>query len=100
MPVVAAADGTVTFSGGVPNVGYGYYVMIDDGNGYTTLYAHLLAPSFLKAGDHVVQGQMIGLSGSTGHSTGPHLHFEIRLDGVPIDPLPVLAGLLPRPLQP
>jgi len=100
MPVVAAAGGTVTFSGGVPNAGYGYYVVIDNGNGYTTLYAHLLAPSYLKAGDHVAQGQMIGLSGSTGHSTGPHLHFEIRLDGVPIDPLPLLAGALPRPLQP
>ena len=99
-PIVAAAGGTVEFSGGDPNSGYGYYVELNDGSGYESIYGHMQAPSFLKVGDKVQQGQVIGISGTTGHSTGPHVHFEVRLNGVPIDPLPLLSGLLPKPLQP
>jgi murein DD-endopeptidase MepM/ murein hydrolase activator NlpD len=99
-PIVAAAAGTVIFSGGDTASGYGDYVELDDGNGYQTIYGHMMTPSFLKQGDHVAQGQLIGVSGSTGYSTGPHVHFEVRLNGVPIDPLPLLGGLLPKPLHP
>ncbi|HEY7294061.1 MAG TPA: M23 family metallopeptidase [Dehalococcoidia bacterium] len=100
LPVTAAASGTVTFSGGDPCCSYGYYVDITHPGGYVTRYGHLLTPSYLKPGDRVRQGQILGLSGSTGDSTGPHLHFEIRLNGVPLDPLKLLAGLLPQPLTP
>ncbi|GEM_PF-1345953 len=100
LPVTAAASGVVSFSGGDPCCGYGYYVDITHPGGYVTRYGHLLTPSYLKPGDHVRQGQIIGLSGSTGDSTGPHLHFEVRLNGVPLDPLRLLAGALPRPLSP
>lgn len=100
LPVTAAASGVVSFSGGDPCCSYGYYVDITHPGGYTTRYGHLLLPSYLKPGDPVRQGQIIGLSGSTGFSTGPHLHFEIRLNGVPLDPLKLLAGALPRPLSP
>jgi len=99
LPVTAAASGVVSFSGGDPCCDYGYYVDISHSGGYTTRYGHLLVPSYLKPGDHVRQGQIIGLSGSTGLSTGPHLHFEIRLNGVPLDPLRLLAGALPQPLS-
>jgi len=92
MPVTAAASGVVSFKGGDPCCSYGYYVDIIHPGGYMTRYGHLVVPSFLKPGQPVVQGQTIGLSGSTGFSTGPHLHFEIRLNGVPLDPLELIAG--------
>ncbi len=100
LPVTAAASGVVTFSGGDPCCSYGYYVDITHAGGYLTRYGHLLLPSYLKPGDQVRQGQVIGLSGATGLATGPHLHFEIRLNGVPLDPLKLLAGALPHPLAP
>jgi len=77
-PVMASAAGKVIVarSGGW-NGGYGYYVVISHGNGTQTLYAHLSAV-FVSVGQQVVQGQIIGNTGSTGKSTGPHLHFEIR----------------------
>ena len=92
MPVTAAASGVVSFKGGDPCCSYGYYVDIIHPGGYMTRYGHLVVPSFLKPGQPVVQGQTIGLSGSTGFSTGPHLHFELRLNGVPLDPLELIAG--------
>jgi murein DD-endopeptidase MepM/ murein hydrolase activator NlpD len=95
LPVHAAASGVVSFSGGNPCCDFGYYVDILHPNGYLTRYGHLLVPSPLKVGDAVTQGQMIGLSGSTGFSTGPHVHFEVQLNGVPVDPLRVLSGVLP-----
>jgi murein DD-endopeptidase MepM/ murein hydrolase activator NlpD len=80
-PAIIAADtGTVTYAGCI-NWGYGCHVVVDHGNGYQTLYAHMSAIS-VNAGQAVNQGQQLGIMGSTGNSTGPHLHFEIRLNGV------------------
>jgi len=87
-PLYAADSGLVVYSGSIGG-GYGLMIMIDHGNGYTTLYAHnssLLA----KCGQSVSKGQVIGYTGSTGNSTGPHLHFEVRLNGGFINPHYVL----------
>jgi murein DD-endopeptidase MepM/ murein hydrolase activator NlpD len=84
-PVKAVADGIVVKAGAIN--GYGDCVIIDHGNQYATLYAHASALS-VKAGDHVKAGQVIMASGNSGLSTGPHLHFEVRLLGTPIDPAP------------
>lgn len=95
-PVRAADAGTVvlatenTNSSGQP-VGFGIYVLIYHGGNLFTLYGHLSALS-VTAGQKVSTGQIIGLSGSTGNSTGPHLHFEVRQGQVPIDPLPLIVG--------
>lgn len=89
-PIGASRSGTVTFSGGDPCCSYGYYVIVDHGNGYSTLYAHLIAPPPVRAGQQVVQGQTVGYAGTTGNSTGTHLHFELRQDGVHLDPLRLL----------
>ncbi len=87
-PVLAADDGIVVLVGG-GEYGYGNYAVIEHQGGLTTLYGHL-SRSLVKAGDQVTQGQPVGLEGSTGNSTGPHLHFELRIDGKPVDPLPYL----------
>jgi murein DD-endopeptidase MepM/ murein hydrolase activator NlpD len=87
-PIMAAAAGVVSLSGTNPG-GYGNYVIIAHAQGYSTLYGHLLA-SLVRAGDVVTQGQQIALMGSTGLSTGPHVHFELRLNGQPKDPSPFL----------
>jgi murein DD-endopeptidase MepM/ murein hydrolase activator NlpD len=79
-PVLASDTGTVTFAGCI-DWGYGCHVMIDHGNGFQTLYGHLSQIS-VSAGQVVSQGQQVGVMGSTGRSTGPHLHFEIRSGGV------------------
>jgi len=86
-PVKAADSGYVALasSGGSWNTGYGNYIIIDHGNGFTTLYAHL-SSVFVKPGENVTRGEQIGLVGNTGHSTGPHLHFEIRFQGVQRNP--------------
>ncbi|MCL2355380.1 MAG: peptidoglycan DD-metalloendopeptidase family protein [Oscillospiraceae bacterium] len=87
-PIVAANDGLVIRS--TYAVGYGNMVMIDHGGGVITVYGHgsqLIA----NVGDHVQRGQLIMLAGSTGWSTGPHLHFEIRINGIFIDPLPYIT---------
>ncbi|NLY91430.1 MAG: peptidoglycan DD-metalloendopeptidase family protein [Firmicutes bacterium] len=81
--VLAADRGKVLISGW--NGGYGYYIAIDHGNGLSTAYAHN-SRLLVKEGDLVAQGQVIAKSGSTGLSTGPHLHFEVRKDGAPVDP--------------
>ena len=86
-PVSAAAAGTVVQAG--PAGTYGNLVTVRHGNGVETRYAHLSATT-VKAGDHVDAGQQIGNVGTTGYSTGPHLHFEVRKDGQPIDPAPFL----------
>jgi murein DD-endopeptidase MepM/ murein hydrolase activator NlpD len=89
-PVMAAATGTVV-TAGWNGGGYGNYVIIDHGNGYKTLYGHMLNASVsVKAGDKVRQGQRIGTMGSTGRSTGTHLHFEIMSSGGKLDPLRML----------
>ncbi len=86
-PVGAAAGGKVVHAG--PAGTYGNLVTVRHGNGYETRYAHLSAVT-VKQGDEVVPGQQIGAVGSTGHSTGPHLHFEVRHEGKAIDPAPLL----------
>jgi murein DD-endopeptidase MepM/ murein hydrolase activator NlpD len=83
-PIHAAAGGTVVLAGWVG--GYGNYTCIDHGGGLATCYAH--QSSFaVSAGAQVAQGQVIGYVGSTGHSFGAHLHFEVRINGTPVDPL-------------
>ena len=86
--VIASDGGTVVFSGCI-STGYGCHIIIDHGNGYQTLYAHLSAIN-AEAGNVVSQGQTIGRVGSTGRSTGPHLHFEIRKGGALQNPLSYL----------
>ncbi len=81
----AAADGIVTFSGWNRG-GYGYFVQIDHGNGLVTAYGHH-AKLYVSKGDSVTQGQPIGLCGTTGRSTGTHLHFEVRVNGQAVNPL-------------
>jgi LysM repeat protein len=83
--VTAADGGYVTYAGSGWNAGYGTHVIIDHGNGFATLYAHLNS-AFVSAGENVSAGQQIGTLGSTGNSTGPHLHFEIRYQGGPRNP--------------
>ncbi len=84
--IVAADSGTVLLSSWYG--GYGNCVMLDHGNGYVTLYAHMKAPSPLKVGATVTKGQtVVGYVGSTGDSTGPHLHFEIRKNGSTVNPM-------------
>ena len=85
----AAATGIVTFAGGNPCCSYGLYVVIDHGNGFTTLYAHLSLIG-VSVGQVIEQGQTLGLGGRTGFATGNHLHFEILFDGDPINPMPYL----------
>jgi murein DD-endopeptidase MepM/ murein hydrolase activator NlpD len=89
-PIVAARAGVVTFAGGNPCCSYGYYVEIDHGDGFRTLYAHLNAPPPVRIGQRVGQGQVVGYAGTTGYSTGVHLHFEVRRNGVPVNPLAFL----------
>ncbi len=85
-PILAADSGTVVVAGWPDNWGYGNRVMIDHGNGSTTLYAHLSVVQ-VSVGQRVNRGDVIGQMGSTGRSTGVHLHFEIRQGGVLLDPL-------------
>jgi len=84
-PVTAADAGYVVLAGGGWNSGYGNYVIVDHGNGFSTLYAHLNSV-FVTPGETVSRGQQVGTMGNTGNSTGPHLHFEIRYDGVSYNP--------------
>ena len=96
-PVYAADDGIVALVGSSTS-GYGNYVVIAHSGGLDTLYGHLSA-ALVKAGQQVVQGQPIGLEGSTGNSTGPHVHFELRINQVPINPAPYLPPGAPSPYK-
>lgn len=87
-PVVAADEGTVRVAGW-SSVGYGNYIVISHGDGFVTLYAHLDSIA-VSAGDYVARGQYIGSVGSTGRSTGPHLHFEVSTNGRTYNPLQYL----------
>ena len=87
---VTAADRGVVIRAGWSDIGYGNFVIIDHKIDYITLYAHL-SEIFVSEGQIVAQGQLLGTVGSTGNSTGPHLHFEIRDFGRRVDPLTVLA---------
>ena len=82
-PVLASAAGTVVTA--CYNAGYGNLVVIDHGDGYQTAYGHN-SKLFVKAGQKVKKGQKIANVGSTGRSTGPHLHYEVRLNGKPVNP--------------
>jgi len=84
-PVKAADSGYVAVVGR-SDTGYGLYVLIDHGNGFQTLYGHF-SVVYVEVGQSVGKGQTIGLCGSTGKSTGPHVHFEIKLNGVRRNPL-------------
>src|SRR5690606_32354767 len=87
-PIHATADGVVDFKG--KQNGYGNTVVLKHHDGYTTLYAHQSRfAKGLKKGDAVKQGQLIGYVGATGWATGPHLHYEFRVNNKPIDPLSV-----------
>ena len=83
-PVVAAAAGTVIVAGWLG--GYGNLVVVDHGNGFSTAYGHNTSVA-VGFGQSVAQGQLVAYSGNTGHSTGPHVHFEVRINGSPVDPL-------------
>jgi murein DD-endopeptidase MepM/ murein hydrolase activator NlpD len=83
-PIHAAASGTVIYAGWMS--GYGNLVVVDHGNGLSTAYGHQSAIA-VGNGSSVGQGQTIGYVGCTGHCFGPHLHFEVRVNGSPVDPL-------------
>ena len=91
-PVTAAAGGVVV-AAAYTRVGYGNYVIVAHGAGIMTLYAHLYEVD-AKVGDRVMRGQRIGLEGSSGLSTGPHLHFELRVNDQVTDPMPYLPPLI------
>lgn len=87
-PVLASAEGTVVFAGWY--AGYGRTLYVDHGGGWTTLYAHLDSIE-VPVGGRVGRGTSVGTVGNNGRSTGPHLHFEIRRDNRPLDPLTLLG---------
>jgi murein DD-endopeptidase MepM/ murein hydrolase activator NlpD len=86
--VVASDAGTVAYASW-NTAGYGYLVLVNHGNGLVTYYAHLFG-FYVDVGEAVKRGQPLGVLGSTGRSTGPHLHFEVRDQGVLVDPLSLL----------
>lgn len=89
-PGIAASDGGVVVVAGWPDgQGYGNRIVLDHGNGYRSLYAHL-SNIYVSVGETVSRGQLIGQMGSTGRSTGTHLHLEIHYKGVPVNPLSIL----------
>lgn len=89
-PVDVSADGIVTFAGWAG--GFGNKIEVDHGNGYYTWYGHL-SHIDVTVGEHVTRGFVIGEVGETGYATGPHLHYQIMLNGVAVDPTPYLRGI-------
>lgn len=87
-PVVATADGRVTFAG--RSGSYGRLVVVDHGGGWETRYAHLHRIA-VDAGDRIRRGGRLGTVGHSGNASGDHLHYEVRRNGVPVDPRPTLA---------
>ena len=83
--VSAVAAGQVAWAGWTDD-GYGYSVQLDHGGGLTTRYGHLCCVPVVAIGQRVARGELIGLMGTTGASTGPHLHFTVHLNGAPVDP--------------
>ncbi len=86
-PIMAAGDARVQFAGW--KGGYGRAVILDHGRGYTTLYGHMSRFGKIKPGQRVPQGTVIGYVGTSGLSTGPHLHYEFRINGVHRNPLSI-----------
>lgn len=91
-PIYAAKSGTVMEASCGWNYGYGCHVLLDNGGGFSTMYAHMVQQPSVSVGQSVNQGQLIGYRGSTGRSTGNHTHFEIRIGGHVVNPL----GYLPQ----
>jgi len=89
-PIYATADGVIT-NAGYNNGGYGNLIKIDHGRGIETRYGHLSA-ILVSSGTRVTRGQLIGKMGSTGRSTGSHLHYEVRIDGRPVNPIPFMKS--------
>ena len=89
-PILAFMPGKVTYADEIP-WGYGKHVIIDHGDNITTVYGHLNT-IYVKQGQEVKQGQVIGTEGETGWATGPHLHFEIRVFGIPVNPRTFLGS--------
>jgi murein DD-endopeptidase MepM/ murein hydrolase activator NlpD len=89
-PVAATANGVVTFAG--CQNGYGQVVVIDHGGGLTTRYGHL-SHIDVEVGQNITRSEQVGRVGSSGRSTGPHLHYEIRINDEPVDPRPYLPGI-------
>ena len=87
-PIVAPADGIVLSAG--REAEYGLLICVDHGHGYTTMYGHLKEIR-VKPGDRVKAGQMLGTVGTTGYTTGPHLHYEVRIHGRPVNPFSYLT---------
>ena len=87
-PVYATADGTVSRADRFSS--YGLYIAIEHGSDIQTRFAHLSRLN-VRAGQEVKKGELIGFVGSTGRSTGPHLHYEVRIDGRPVNPVPYMA---------
>ena len=83
-PIVATADGTISYAGKKP--GFGNFIKIKHGYGIETVYAHA-KKLYVKSGEQIKRGQKIASVGSTGYSTGPHVHYEVRVNAVPVDPL-------------
>jgi murein DD-endopeptidase MepM/ murein hydrolase activator NlpD len=97
-PVLAAADGMVTQAG--RDGGYGNLLRIRHGGGWATGYAHLMAfAQGVAPGAKVLKGEVIGFVGHTGEATGPHLHYEVSLDGVRLDPMKTPFGAAPTPAE-
>ena len=96
-PVYAADDGVVALVGNSSG-GYGNYVVIAHSGGFNTLYGHL-STALVKVGQTVSQGTVVGLEGSTGNSTGAHLHFELRINQNPVNPAPYLPPGAPSPFK-
>jgi murein DD-endopeptidase MepM/ murein hydrolase activator NlpD len=95
-PVVVAANGTVVFASW--KNGYGQMVEVDHGDGLTTRYAHL-SKIEIELGQQLTRGQLLGRVGSTGRSTGPHLHYEVRIDGESVNPLAYLPAKTETPVD-
>ena len=89
-PIAPFMPGTVTYAGEI-FWGFGKYIMIDNGDNITSIYAHLSA-IYVYQGEKVTLGQIIGEEGETGWATGPHLHFQINIDGIPINPRTFLGN--------
>lgn len=89
-PIYAAKAGVILESSCGWNYGYGCHILMNNGGGFETMYAHMMQQPSVGVGQSVVQGQLIGYRGNTGRSTGPHTHFEIRIGGHVVNPMPYL----------